>query len=50
MPEAHHALGLALLAAERADDAIGAFRRCTELAPERSDLQRRCAEQVGTDE
>jgi tetratricopeptide (TPR) repeat protein len=50
MPEAHHLLGMTLLALEETERAHEAFRRCAELATERTELGRRCAQHVESPE
>lgn len=50
MPEAHHLLGMTLLALEDVERAHEAFRRCVELATERTDLGRTCAQQLESQE
>jgi tetratricopeptide (TPR) repeat protein len=46
MPDAHHLLGMTLLALGEVERAQESFRRCVELATERTDLGRRCAQHL----
>lgn len=50
MPDAHHLLGMTLLALDEIERAHEAFRRCAELATERTELGRRCAQHLESQE
>jgi Flp pilus assembly protein TadD len=46
MPDTYELLGIAFLGVGRDEDAIQAFRRCAELAPEASQMRQSCAERA----